>query len=113
MDLELEIAHFHEGDANKDGFHSKKEFYYAIMKEEYENFAEKHGVSVADLEFEAEDLDGDGKISLEEWVAVFFHEDPQTPQYVDGEEVDEVMHTSRHAFPKSDGSFHAAFSCSL
>ena len=38
-----------------------------------------------DMEFEYADLDGDKKVSLEEWKTVFFHEEPQEALYVDGE----------------------------
>lgn len=33
-----------------------------------------------DLEFELTDADNDKKVSIEEWKAVFFHEDPQVPE---------------------------------
>jgi hypothetical protein len=33
-----------------------------------------------DLEFESADADNDKKISIGEWKAVFFHEDPQVPE---------------------------------
>lgn len=37
------------------------------------------------MEFEYADLNGDKKISLDEWKGVFFHEQPQEATYVDGE----------------------------
>ena len=38
--------------------------------------------AAVDLEFESADADTDKKISIEEWKAVFFHEDPQVPESV-------------------------------
>eukprot|EP00960_Hanusia_phi_P003196 94734-Hanusia_phi.AAC.5 len=82
--LEAEISFFHDKDTNKDGALSKKEFYYAIMEDEFEGFAKRHDFSVVDLEFEGQDKDGDKKIDLREWKGIFFHDSPQVPAYVDG-----------------------------
>ena len=40
--LQDEIAFFQRYDTNTDGFHSKKEFYYAIMEDEFEALASKY-----------------------------------------------------------------------
>lgn len=82
--LDAEISFFHEKDTNKDGALSKKEFYYAIMEDEFEGFAKRHDFSVVDLEFEAHDRNQDKKINLEEWKGIFFHDSPQIPDYIDG-----------------------------
>jgi len=84
-DFQDEIAFFHRYDANTDGFHSKKEFYYAIMEDDFEALASKYDKNAVDMEFEYADLNGDKKISLDEWKGVFFHEQPQEATYVDGE----------------------------
>lgn len=41
-----------------------------------------HTQAAVDLEFESADADKDKKVSIEEWKAVFFHEDPQVPESV-------------------------------
>jgi len=88
--LDAEISFFHEKDTNKDGALSKKEFYYAIMEDEFEGFAKRHAFSVVDLEFEAHDRNQDKKINLEEWKGIFFHDSPQIPDYIDGVDNTEV-----------------------
>eukprot|EP00802_Teleaulax_amphioxeia_P003006 Tamp_03009.p1 GENE.Tamp_03009~~Tamp_03009.p1 ORF type:complete len:395 (-),score=104.07 Tamp_03009:682-1866(-) len=83
-DLADEIAFFKLHDTNGDGFHSKKEFYYAIMEDDFEALASKYDKAAVDMEFELADANSDKKISIEEWKGVFFHEEPQEPTYIDG-----------------------------
>jgi len=89
-DLKDEIAFFTQHDMNSDGYHSKKEFYYAIMEDEFESLASKYSKAAVDMEFEIADLNSDRKISLEEWKNVFFHEEPQEATYVDGNLQDNI-----------------------
>jgi hypothetical protein len=62
---------FRKMDGNKDGVLSKKEFYYALMEDEFEALSSKHSVPSLELEFEAQDENDDRKISLEEWELIF------------------------------------------
>lgn len=83
-DLKEEIAFFKLHDTNDDGFHTKKEFYYAVMEDAFEPLVNKYNKFAVDMEFEMADTDGDKKVSLEEWTKLFFHEEPQSASYVDG-----------------------------
>eukprot|EP00292_Cryptomonas_paramecium_P034364 CAMPEP_0113716942 /NCGR_PEP_ID=MMETSP0038_2-20120614/34211_1 /TAXON_ID=2898 /ORGANISM="Cryptomonas paramecium" /LENGTH=166 /DNA_ID=CAMNT_0000644603 /DNA_START=102 /DNA_END=599 /DNA_ORIENTATION=+ /assembly_acc=CAM_ASM_000170 len=64
-------------DKNSDGLMSKKEFYYALMEEEFETLSTKYGVPALELEFEAQDLDKNKKISLSEWSSIFQKDGPK------------------------------------
>ena len=72
MESDAIAALFRKMDGNKDGVLSKKEFYYALMEEEFEALSSKHSVPSLELEFEAQDENSDRKISLEEWELIFF-----------------------------------------
>lgn len=63
---------FQKMDSNQDGTLSKKEFYYALMEDEFEVLSSKHSVPSLELEFENQDENGDKKISPEEWGLIFF-----------------------------------------
>jgi len=79
-DMTEEMAFFELHDKNGDGLMTKKEFYYAIMENDFETLAVKYKKSPVDMEFELSDLNGDKKISVEEWRNVFLQ-----PQNVDDE----------------------------
>ena len=63
---------FKKVDTNLDGLLSKKEFYYALMDDEFENLSSKTMVPSMELEFEGQDENGDRRISLQEWERIFF-----------------------------------------
>jgi hypothetical protein len=83
-DTTEQIAFFELHDTNGDGLMTKKEFYYAIMEDAFETLAVKYKKSPLDMEFELSDLNGDKKISLEEWRNVFL-QGSEEPQNVDDE----------------------------
>lgn len=68
-------------------------------------------------QFKEEDLDKDGKISLEEWMNIMFHDEPQEPEFEEGmegmmdrgqhheltaEEQAEMMEDARNEFNQTD-----------
>jgi Ca2+-binding EF-hand superfamily protein len=63
---------FRKMDTNQDGALSKKEFYYALMEDEFESLSSKHSVPSLELEFENQDENHDKRITLEEWELIFF-----------------------------------------
>jgi len=103
--LTEEVAFFQLHDKNGDGYHSKKEFYYAIMEDEFESLAGKYSKAAVDMEFEIADLNSDKKISLDEWKNVFFHEEPQEATYVDGNLQDNVDAPTEAASPPASPGF--------
>ncbi len=84
-DLTDEIKFFELHDTNFDSFHSKKEFYYAIMQDSFDLLARKYNKSSVDMKFELSDLNGDKKISVDEWKNVLLQgsEALQDVQYVE------------------------------
>ena len=63
-DLKEEIAFFKLHDTNDDGFHTKKEFYYAVMEDAFEPLVNKYNKFAVDMEFEIADTDGDKKVRI-------------------------------------------------
>jgi Ca2+-binding EF-hand superfamily protein len=68
-------------------------------------------------QFNEEDLDRDGKISLEEWMNIMFHDAPQEPEFEEGmenmhdymprpeltpEEKEEMLEDAKHEFNSTD-----------
>jgi hypothetical protein len=88
-------ALFRKMDGNEDGLLSKKEFYYALMEEEFEALSSKHSVPSLELEFEAQDENNDKKISLDEWELIF------SPRSIKSES-DEASHFIKNDIGKSE-----------
>jgi hypothetical protein len=103
-DLTDEINLFELHDTNVDGFHSKKEFYSSIMEDSFDLLARKYNKSSVDMEFELSDLNGDKKISVDEWKNVFLQgsAELQDVQYVEPSPAEEeAMPTVPPSLPAS------------
>ena len=102
-DLTDEIKFFELHDTNFDGFQSKKEFYYAIMEDSFDLLARKYNKSSVEMEFELSDLNGDKKISVDEWKNFFLQgsEELQDVQYVEPSTAEEQAKPVPPSLPAS------------
>ncbi len=73
VDVEADdvVEFFKRVDSNQDGVLSKKEFYYALMEDGFEELSSKYSVPSLEIEFEDQDENRDKRISLQEWKSIF------------------------------------------
>jgi len=104
--LEEEAENFRLFDTNGDTFVDRHEWLKRLDPDEYGKSAT--GSLRWKEEFRNADQDTDGKLSWEEWVAMLFHEDPQSPKFVDGHHPDGVSESTEDimlsAFDKEDAN---------
>lgn len=83
--IALQTELFEEKDADGDGQLDTHEFRAMLLEDVHPD--ERMGEHEVSAAFRLADLDDDKKVSLQEWMAKFFHGSPQIAHFKDGEEV--------------------------